>query len=196
MEKGRESKVKKGDEEDEDKDKNGKVTWKSQPDSTRLYAMTRLGFMCDNIKIENLDWLEFFGRNKLATILARKRHTTTHIQVVPLRVLPHQHNLTLGKRRFMMRTHLDEQKRQLADLREHVIRMSSTPAALASIDPHASSDPPAPSVIIPAHDSAVAPTPDMSRHPSDTPVDPPADTISLDTHTLVVQRHRFDFGPF
>ncbi|KDP39444.1 hypothetical protein JCGZ_03726 [Jatropha curcas] len=40
MEKGRWKR--KGDEEDEDKDENGKVTRKSWPDSTRLYAITRL----------------------------------------------------------------------------------------------------------------------------------------------------------
>ncbi|KDP46024.1 hypothetical protein JCGZ_13470 [Jatropha curcas] len=87
----------------------------------------------------------------------------------------------------MLRTHLDEQERQLADLREHVMRMSGPPVALASKDPHASSDALAPSIIVPAHGSAAAPTPDTGRHLSDTHANPPADPFSPDTDTLATQ---------
>ncbi|KDP31745.1 hypothetical protein JCGZ_14977 [Jatropha curcas] len=86
-----------------------------------------------------------------------------------------------------------EKKKVYNWLTEHVMQMSSP---LASRDPRASSHSPAPSVIVPTHDSA-ATHPDTSRDPSDPPsIDPPADTVFPDTDTLATQRHRFDCGPF
>ncbi|KDP31556.1 hypothetical protein JCGZ_15211 [Jatropha curcas] len=63
---------------------------------------------------------------------------------------------------YILRTRLNKQERQLANLIEHVMRMSSTPTATASIDLYASSNPSTPSIIVPAHDLVAAPTLDTS----------------------------------
>ncbi|KDP42744.1 hypothetical protein JCGZ_23684 [Jatropha curcas] len=60
----------------------------------------------------------------------------------------------------MLCTHLDEHERQLANLGKHVMRMSGPQVAFASRDLRVSSDAPTPSIIVPAHDSTTAPTPD------------------------------------
>ncbi|KDP21561.1 hypothetical protein JCGZ_03669 [Jatropha curcas] len=99
-----------------------------------------------------------------------------------------------------LRARIDEQERQLPELRAHVMRMSGQPGAgTSSSDPPPTTDrdvstalrQPLPSPLNPdiADDTLVTPT-DTTTHPVDTP--PGATTLDRADD----QCHRFDFGPF